>query len=159
MLVAAPTSLIARMLRTPLRPVTTDPELVPLIARARAGGEVWAVARLPHDAPMVGDVLDLLSVKLAGHVASLVGSIHFTPPYRISVEIELEQAPDAAALGAGLVQKQHELAALDKNLDSVLGALAIHVDGKHVEIIGNPVNIDWLQTLQALLAAVARLKV
>ena len=156
--VAATPSIIERMLATPLHPVTEDPALAPLIARARAGGELWAAARFPHDAPYVTDVLDLLAVKLTGHVAALVAFIHFTAPFKISVELELEQAGDAAALATALGQRKRALVALDPNLASVLDAIAVARDGTRVRLDGQFAQIDWMKTLQGLLAAVARLR-
>lgn len=156
--VAATPPIIERMLGTPFQPLTLDPSLAPMIARARAGGEIWAAARFPHDAPYIADVLDVLGVKLTGHVASLVASVHFTAPFQISVELELEQAGDASTLGAALARRKRELVALDPNLASVVDAIAIAVDGTRIRLSGQFAKIDWLQTLQALLAAVARFK-
>ena len=156
--VAATPSIIERMLATPFEPITNDRTLGPLIARARAGGEVWAAARFPHDAPYITDVLDVLGVKLAGHVVALVGSIHFTPPFHISIDLELEQAGDATLLSGALERRKHELVALDPNLASVVDSISLATTGAHVQLAGHFAKIDWLQTLQALLAAVARFK-
>jgi len=156
--VAATPSIIERMLATPFEPITNDRTLGPLIARARAGGEVWAAARFPHDAPYIADVLDVVGVKLSGHVAALVGAIHFTPPFHISLDLELERVGDATLLASALERRKHELVALDPNLASVVEAIAIASDGTRVRLTGQFAKIDWLQTLQALLAAVARFK-
>lgn len=155
---AATPSILAHMLATPLQPVTAEPSLAPLIERARRGGEIWAAARFPRDAPYVGDVLDLLAVKLTGHVATLVAFVHFTPPFELSIELELEQPGDASTLAGVLARRKRELVALDPNLASVVDAIAIAVDGARVRLTGHFAKIDWLQTLQALLAAVGRFK-
>jgi hypothetical protein len=157
-LIAANEPEMTRALADRLRSPTSDAKLAPLIARARAGGEAWAVARFPRDAPIVADVLSALGAKLGGRIAALTGSVHVTAPYRIEVDLELEQEADATLLGAALAKKQRELAALDKNLETLLGSLAIRVDHTHVHVIGAPDKIDWLQTLQGFIGVVARLR-
>jgi len=151
-------SIIERILATPFRPVTVEPSLATLIDRARRGGEIWAAARFPRDEPYVGDVLDLLAVKLTGRVVTLVAFIHFTPPFELSIELELEQSGDASTLAAVLARRKRELVGLDPHLASVVDAVAIAVDGTRVRLTGHFAKIDWLQTLQALLAAVSRFK-
>ncbi len=147
--------IMQRSLAADLQAATADPALAPLIARARAGGEVWAAARLARNTSTINEVLRVLGVKLDGHVTTLIAWIHFTPPFHIEVDLALEQAGDATRLAAALEQKRQLLAALDARLKPIADSLRIRADGTHVHVVGNPEHVDWLEAFQALLAAIA----
>ncbi len=157
-LMMANEAVMQRSLAVELQPATADPALAPLIARARAGGEVWAAARLPPNASYVKEVLGVLGVKLDGHVMTAIAWIHIMPPFHIEVELALEQAGDATRLAAALEQKRLLFATLDARLKPIADSLHIQADGARVTVVGNPEHVEWLQAFQALLATIALLK-
>ncbi len=151
-------AIMQRSLAVDLQAATSDPVLAPLIARARAGGEVWAAARLARDASSIQEALRFIGVKLDGHVMTLVAWIHIMAPFHIEVELSLERAGDATRLAAALDQKRVLLAKLDARLEPIADSLHIEADGTHVHVVGNPEHVEWLQAFQALLATIELIK-
>jgi hypothetical protein len=151
--------LMARAFGDDLAPATADPHLAELIARARAGGELWIAARLPRKAPFVDDILGMLGAKLAGRVVSVVASVHVGAPYRVAVMVAVETPADAAALARVLEDNRRRLNELvDDGLKPIADSLAVRVDGTNVVVIGEPHDVDWLKAYQGLLALVARIR-
>lgn len=149
---------VARALADPLRPAEDEPAMKPLIAKARAIGPIWIAGRIPKDVAIVDDILDVIGAKLGGHVTSVVAGIHFSAPFKIEMDFDLEQAADAQLFATALGQKLQWIVSLDAKLKPVVDTLAIHVDGTHVQVIGTPATIDWLEAFSGLLGAIGAIK-
>ena len=159
LVLGASPAVMARAIAPALRPASADPKLAPLIARARAGGQLWAAALLPRDLAMTGDVLGMLGVQLSGRVVSVIASVHVTRPYRLDIEVELEHTHDAGALAAGLLARRAQARALvGPGLRPILDAIAVRVDGVRVVLTGTPPQVDWMRALQDTLALIAQLR-
>ncbi|NVB84935.1 MAG: hypothetical protein HOV81_41595 [Kofleriaceae bacterium] len=149
---------LKRALADQLRPADTDPALLPLITKARGIGEIWAAGRIPKHAPIVDDVLGMLSVKLTGRIQSFTAGIHFTEPFKIEIDFDLEEPGDAQLLATALAQKLQWLTVLDAKLETVVDSLAVRADGTHVQVLGTPGKVDWLEAFSGLMGAIAAIK-
>jgi hypothetical protein len=150
---------IERALGDTMPPATADRQLAPLIARARAGGQVWLAARVPRDTTWLRDAGDALGLPTLAQVSSVVASVSLKTPYRIDVSLDLDSASSAGALGDALELKRLALAHhVGPGLRAILDAVRVHVDGAHIAIMGVPPTVDWLQAFQDLLALIAELR-
>lgn len=158
LLMLAHEPVLKRALADRLRPADTDPALLPLITKARGVGQIWAAGRIPKHAPIVDDVLGMLSVKLAGRIRSFTAGIHFTEPFKIEIDFDLEEPEDAQRLATALAQKLQWLSVLDGKLETVVDSLTVHADGTHVQVIGAPGKVDWIEAFSGFMGAVAAIR-
>jgi len=149
---------VHRALVAELRPATGDPRLGPLIARARAGGELWAAALVPRDLKALRDVREMLGLPPTP-VVSMIASVHVSAPYRIAIALDLESAHDAETLAAALETKRGAARdAVGPGLRTIVDAVSVHAEAARVTITGTPPEVDWLQAMQDVLAIAARFR-
>lgn len=150
---------VERALGDAMAPATADHQLAPLIARARAGGQLWLAARIPPDATWLRDLASTIGLPTAGRITSIIASVHLTAPYRIDVMLDLDRAEESGAFAGALEGKRLALAEhVGPGLRAIIDAVRVHADGAHVTIRGVPPTVDWLQALQDVLALAAELR-
>ena len=160
LLLGASAQVMPRVLADDFDPAIRDPRLAPLVARARAGGELWAAAALPADgAPAFVGLRRMLGLPLQGRIRAIVASVHITASQRIDVSIDMDGQVAASQLAVALDAGRRELRGrVGPGLGAILDAITIRSHGPRIAIVGVPPKVDWLQVLRDALALVAELR-
>jgi hypothetical protein len=150
---------LERAIADRMRPATADHNLAPLVARARAGGQLWLAARLPPETQWLRDVTAAMGLPTAARITAIVASVRLTPPYQIDVALDLDRAEETRAFADALERKRRAFTEhAGPGLRAILGAIRIRADGAHIAITGVPPTVDWLQAFQDMLALIAELR-